>query len=358
MSLTKKLLEPLVSPYLTLRNRVVMAPMNRRRAIDGIPSAAAPVYYGQRAAAGLMLTDNTAITPNGIGYLDTPGIYNAAQKAAWKSVAGEVHARNGKIFIQLVHAGRIGHPVNHGGSALVAPSVIQAAGSVLTASGGQLPIPAPEALAAEGIKTVIDAYIRAAADAIDIGFDGVEIHGAHGFLPDQFLNPHSNRRGDRYGGNIPNRSRFLLEIMEGVSAAIGKEYTGVRLSPFATYNDLAVYDEETATHQYIVDALQQMGILYIHLSGLASNGIPLEHIKDVRARFHGLLILAGGYTADSGELMLQEGLADLIAYGKAFIANPDLVQRFCRDAPLNVPDATTFYHGGDRGYIDYPAQVK
>jgi N-ethylmaleimide reductase len=359
MPLTKNLLSPLVNPHLVLRNRVVMAPMNRRRANQSIPAASAPLYYGQRADAGLIITENTAIAPNAIGALDTPGIYNDAQKTAWKRVVDEVHARDGKIFIQLVHAGRIGHPLNHeGGGALVAPSAIRAKELILTPGGQHLPMPEPEALSTAGVKAIIEAHVQAAVGAMEIGFDGVEIHGAHGYLPDQFLNPRTNHRTDSYGGSIANRSRFLLEIMEGVTAAIGQKYTGVRLSPFADINDLTTYDEERATHQYIIDALQQLGILYLHLSDLSSTGvssIPAAFIGDVRKHFHGLLIVAGGYTADSGEAMLREGLADLIAFGRPFIANPDLVQRLRHGVRLAVPDEKTFYHGGDKGYIDYPA---
>jgi len=198
-------------------------------------------------------------------------------------------------------------------------------------------------------------------DAIEVGFDGVEIHGAHGFLPEQFLHPHTNLRTDHYGGSIANRSRFLLEIMEGVAAAIGKDRTGVRLSPFAHINDLSAYAGESATHQYIVDALQQLDILYIHLSNMSTDGIrsiPDAFVRDLRKRFSNLLIQAGGFTAESAEAALQDGLADLIAFGKPFIANPDLVERFRKNEPLAVPNEETFYQGGDRGYIDYPAVLR
>lgn len=355
----KLLLSPLVTPGLTLRNRVVMAPMNRRRAEQGVPGPSASVYYGQRAGAGLIITDNVSVAPNGIGYLHTPGIYNTAQQAAWKRVVDEVHARNGKIFIQLVHAGRIGHPLNHGGEIpLVAPSAVQAAGTVRTPGNHHLPMPRPEALSTAGAQALVKTHIRAAVSAIEAGFDGVEIHGAHGFLTEQFLHPYTNRRTDRYGGSIANRSRFLLEIMEGVTAAIGKERTGIRLSPFAMINDLPAYKEEEATHRYITDALQQMDILYIHLSNQFLSGNPsikTDYIRDVRRRFHNLLILAGGYTVDSAEAALQAGLADLIAFGRPFIANPDLVERFRHNASLAMGDKDTYYQGGDRGYIDYPA---
>jgi N-ethylmaleimide reductase len=359
MSLTEKLLSPLITPALQVRNRIVMAPMNRRRSIKGIPGPSSIIYYGQRASAGLIITDNTAIAPNGIGYLHTPGIYTAAQQAAWKQVVDEVHARNGKIFVQLVHAGRIGHPLNHeGGAPLVAPSAVKAAGTIRTPGEHYLPMPQPEELSVAGIQAMVEMYVEAAVTAIETGFDGVEMHGAHGCLPDQFLNPHSNDRTDHYGSSIMNRSRFLLEIMEGVVAAIGKERTGIRLSPFATLSDLRGYAEEMATHQYLTDALQQLDILYIHLSDQPTNGkpsIPHQYIQDVRKRFHNLLILVGGYTAASAESMLQGGLADLIAFGRPFIANPDLVERFRHNAPLAEADSDTFYQGGDKGYIDYPA---
>lgn len=336
-----------------------MAPMSRRRAVKGIPGAAAAVYYGQRAGAGLIITENTAVTANGIGYLHTPGIYNDAQQAAWKKVADAVHNRGGKIFMQLVHAGRIGHPLNHeDGTPLVAPSGVKANDNTRTAGDIYLPMPEPEALSIAGIDELVEAHVKAALNAIALGFDGVEIHGAHGFLPEQFLHPHTNRRTDDYGGSIAKRSRFLLEITEAVSAAIGKERTGIRLSPFARLNDLPDYTGEVATHKYITDALQEMGILYIHLSDQGTKDkptIPLAYVKDLRDRFDNLIILAGGYTADRAEHILNQGLADLIAFGRPFIANPDLVARFRLNIPLATGDKATYYEGGDEGYIDYPA---
>ncbi len=336
-----------------------MAPMSRRRAVNGVPGPSTQLYFAQRASAGLIITDNTAVAPNGIGYLQVPGIYNEEQKAAWKKVADAVHAKGGKIFMQLVHAGRIGHPLNNEGNApIVAPSAVQADGVIRIPGDVHVPLPVPEALSTAGAKAMVEAHIQAAISAIEAGFDGVEIHGAHGFLPEQFLNPHTNRRTDEYGGSIENRSRFLLEIMEGVVAAIGKERTGVRLSPFAYINDLPAYDEEAATYTYIIDALQKLDILYIHLSALVTNGrssISDAFLQDVRNRFSNLLILAGGHTAASAEALLQNNLVDLVAFGKPFIANPDLVERFRHNAELAVPNADTFYQGGDTGYIDYPA---
>jgi N-ethylmaleimide reductase len=359
MNTEKKLLAPLITGTLGFPNRVVMAPMNRRRALNGIPGASAPVYFGQRAGAGLIITDNTAVAPNGIGYMGTPGIYNQAQIDGWKRVTGEVHARGGRIFMQLVHAGRIGHYLNNEGQMpLIAPSAVTAEGLVRTPGEIHLPITEPVEATAADVSRLIDEHIQGAVNAIGAGFDGVEIHGAHGFLPEQFLHPHTNRRTDAYGGSIAARSRFLLEIVEGTVAAIGKERTGIRLSPFVKLNDLPEYADEAATQRHIVDALQEMGILYIHLSdqGPVGHGrIPVAYIRDLRRRYHGLVVLAGGYTAETAEAALQAGLADLIAFGKPYIANPDLTERFRLGIPLAAGDPGTYYQGGEEGYTDYPS---
>lgn len=358
MNTEKKLLAPLITGALELPNRVVMAPMNRRRALNGIPGESAPVYFGQRAGAGLIITDNTAVAPNGIGYMGTPGIYNRAQIDGWKRVTGAVHARGGRIFMQLVHAGRIGHYLNNEGQMpLIAPSAVKAEGLIRTSGEIYLPNSAPVEASAADVRRLIGEHIQGAVNAIEAGFDGVEIHGAHGFLPEQFLHPHTNRRTDAYGGSIAARSRFLLEIMEGTVAAIGKERTSIRLSPFVKLNDLPEYAEEVETHHYIVDALQVMGILYIHLSdqGPVGHGkIPEAYIRDLRRHYDGLIILAGGYTAGTAEAALRAGLADLIAFGKPYIANPDLTERFRLDIPLAAGNPETYYQGGDKGYTDYP----
>lgn len=358
MSSKQKLLTPLNALSHTFKNRVVMAPMNRRRAENGIPSPSAVTYFGQRAGAGLILTDNTAITPNGKGYLHTPGIYNNEQKSAWKKIAKEVHAHGGKIFMQLVHAGRIGHIENNeDGSPLIAPSTVTAKDTIRVTGKGYLPASEPEALSTKGVLELVSKHVEAAQNAVEAGFDGVEIHGAHGFLAEQFLHPYTNHRTDRYGGNMVNRARFLLEIMEGVAAAIGKERTGVRLSPYLKINDLPSYGEELATHQYLTDELNKLDILYIHLSNAVIEGVPLipdEYILDVRKRFKNLLILAGSFTSISAEAALEANLADMIAFGRPFIANPDLVERFKQQIPLAEGMPEFFYEGGDTGYIDYP----
>jgi len=353
-----KLLAPLNTSNLSLKNRIVMAPMNRRRAKNGIPGASAVTYFGQRAGAGLIITDNTAITANGIGYLLTPGIYNEAQKIAWGKIADKVHAKGGKIIMQLVHAGRIGHHENNeDGTPLVAPSEIAAQTDIRVVGKGHLPASSPVALTTIEVQQLVQIHIEAAERAIAAGMDGVEIHGAHGFLIEQFLHPETNQRTDQYGGSFINRSRFLLEVIRGVAEAIGKDRTGIRLSPYFKINDLSPYAEELETHHYLIDELNKIGILYIHFSNPKINGasiIPSIYLQEVRKRFHNLIILAGDYNAESAEAALTADIADLIAFGRPFIANPDLVERIKNAYPLAEGRSEFFYDGGDEGYIDYP----
>ena len=350
------LLAPITTDHLQLRNRVVMAPMNRRRAPNGIPGPSAALYYAQRASAGLIITDNTAIAPNAIGYLNTPGIYNDRQIEGWKKVAQAVHDKGGKIFMQLVHTGRIGHINNNDDQMpLVAPSNIPAKEFVRTKEG-HLPMSTPVTLSVDEISVIIKDHATAARKAIDAGFDGVEIHGAHGFLAEQFLHPLTNQRTDLYGGNMVNRSRFLLETLSAVSEEIGREKTGVRLSPFATVNDLPAYTEEANTHLYLASEINKIGILYLHLSDLspaADVAISPLTIQALRKKFSGLLIVAGNYTPNSGNDIIESGLADLVAFGRPYISNPDLVERFRSGAPLANGDPSTYYEGGESGYTDY-----
>jgi N-ethylmaleimide reductase len=353
MNTTNKLLLPVTLPHLSLRNRVVMAPMNRRRAESGVPGPAAVTYFRQRAGAGLIITDNTAISPNGKGYLNTPGIYTEEQKEAWSKISSAVHDAGGKIFMQLVHTGRIGHPLNNEDrSPLVAPSVVRANEKIRVGANEHLPMPDPVALNTPAIQDLINRHAEAAQYAVDAGFDGVEIHGAHGFLAEQFLHPATNLRNDRYGGNMINRCRFLLETVAAVADRIGPQRTGVRLSPFFKINDLAPYDEEIATHHYLLSELNKTGILYIHLNDVQE--MPRSFLKDVRERFNRIIIHAGAFNAITAEKNLNDGLADLIAFGKPFIANPDLVERFKNNWPIADGEVSTFYGGGDNGYADYP----
>lgn len=352
----KKLLTPLITKEISLRNRVVMAPMNRRRATNGIPSESMITYYRQRAGAGLIITDNTAILSNGGAYLNTPGIYNEVQKQAWKKVVDEVHSEGGKIFIQLVHSGRVGHPAIQNNEALVAPSKIKVNDTIRIPDNSYQPMTVPVAIPTDEVDFLINAFRQAAANAIDVGFDGVEIHGAHGFLIDQFINPHSNVRNDKYGGSIKNRSRFLVEVMQAIVSEIGRDRTGIRLSPFLELYDLKPYPEEVATHQYIMDELQKLGILYVHFSNALVNGkatIKEDHLRDVRKRFKSLVMVAGGFTLEAAEEILHSELVDLVAFGKLYISNPDLVERIRHSAPLTAWHEETFYQGGQRGYIDY-----
>lgn len=356
----KKLLEPLYHETISLRNRVVMAPMNRRRASNGIPSESMITYYQQRRGAGLIITDNTAISSNGGAYLNTPAIYNKEQKQAWKKIVDEVHSNGGKIFIQLVHSGRVGHSAIQNDEPLVAPSAIQVNDTIRLPDNTYKAMTKPVAITADEIPYWVNTFKQAAVDAVEIGFDGVEIHAAHGFLIDQFINPHSNKRTDNYGGSIVNRSRFLMEVMQAVVSSIGKERTAIRLSPFREIYDIKPYPEEVATHQYIMGKLQKLGIAYVHFSNDIVNGqsiIPTEYLRNVRKRFKNLIIIAGGFNVESAEEILQSELVDLVAFGKLYISNPDLVDRIVHNALLAEWKEETFYQGGDEGYIDYPTLV-
>ncbi len=355
--MSELLTTPLITPALSLRNRVVMAPMNRRRAVNGIAGHSMALHYRQRASAGLLITDNTAVAANGGAYLHTPGIYTDQQTEAWQKVAEAVHAEGGRIFMQLVHAGRIGHPLIQNGLPLVAPSAIAVNEQIRVPDNSHQPMTVPVAIATDEIPFLVNTFKRAAVRAIEAGFDGVEIHAAHGFLIDQFINPHSNLRTDDYGGSMINRTRFLFEVMRGVVGAIGKDKTAIRLSPFRRIYDLDTYPEELATHRYILDELQNLDILYVHFSNAITNGqpsIPTDYLRDARHRFRNLIMVAGGYTVESAEEVLQSGVADLVAFGKLYISNPDLVERIQHRAPLADWDERTFYQPGDAGYIDYP----
>ncbi|QNL48180.1 alkene reductase [Olivibacter sp. SDN3] len=353
----KKLLTPLVTEVISLRNRVAMAPMNRRRATNGIPSISMVTYYKQRIGAGLIITDNTAISSNGGAYLNTPGIYTEEQKQAWKKIVDAVHAEGGKIFVQLVHSGRVGHSAIQKNEPLIAPSAIKVNEKIRTPDNSYQMMTEPIAITTDDIPLWIDAFKQATENAMELGFDGVEIHAAHGFLIDQFINPHSNARSDKYGGSIENRSRFLIEVMQAVVSVSGKNKTGIRLSPFREIYGLKPYPEELATHRYIMDELQKMDILYVHFSNDSTGGkqsIPINYLRDARKRFNNLIIVGGGFTVETAEEVLQSALADVVAFGKLYISNPDLVNRIKYNAPLAKWNEETFYHGGDEGYIDYP----
>lgn len=332
-----------------LRSRIAMAPMTRNRSPGAVPNDLNALYYGQRASAGLIITEGVTPDAGGRGYIDIPGLYNAEQVAGWRKVADAVHARGGAIFAQVMHTGRISHPDFLDGGTPVAPSAVAARGDIFTREGPK-PMPVPRALDAAEIPAVIATYGRAARLAREAGLDGVEIHGANGYLPSQFLSINANLRTDEWGGSVENRARFLIGAVTAAAEAIGPGRVGLRVNPGGTFNDVADTDPE-ATLTYIATALRGRGLAYLHLVGGAYS---YDAAGIARRLFDGPLILNGGYDATRAEADLAAGRADLIAFGSSFLANPDLPERLRTGAGLNAPDAKTFYGGDARGYIDYP----
>lgn len=344
---------------LTLQNHLVMAPLTRSRAIGNIPNALMAEYYAQRATAGLIITEGTSPSPNGLGYPRIPGIFSAAQIAGWQRVTDAVHVHGAKMFIQFMHCGRIGHALNlPAGARILAPSAVMAVGEMYTDAEGMKPHPVPQAMTEADIKATIEEFAQAAKNALAAGFDGVELHGANGYLLEQFIRPNSNQRSDRYGGTIENRARFMLEVADAVISAIGKDKVGIRLSPFGVFNDMPLHDAIEADYTYLAQQLNARGLAYIHLVDHSSMGappVPASMKATFRNAFKGKLILSGGYDAARAESDLAAGKCDLIAVGKPFLANPDLVTRWKTGLALNAPDMNTFYTPGAKGYTDYPA---
>ncbi len=344
---------------LHLPNRLVMAPMTRNRAGPGaVPTDLMVEYYAQRATAGFIVTEATQVSRQGAGYLNTPGIHTDEQEAGWRRVTDAVHARGGRIFLQLWHVGRISHPSFQPDQALpVAPSAVTPVGFAFTAAGRQ-PFVTPRALELEEIPGIVADFRAAAERARAAGFDGVEIHGANGYLPQQFLEDGTNRRTDRYGGSIGNRARFLLEITDAVAAVWGPARVGVRLSPASTFNGMRGSDP-AATYGYVAEQLDRRGIGYLHLvepgGPIVFDGRPVSALAHVRERFHGAIVANNGLDAERAAKLLADGAADLVAFGRLFLANPDLPARLRAGSPLNAPDPDTFYGGDERGYTDYPA---
>lgn len=350
------LLSPIKIGCYHLPNRVVMAPLTRMRAPQGIANDLMATYYTQRASAGLIISEATSISPQGIGYPDIPCIYNAEQVESWKKVTSAVHEKNGHIFLQLWHVGRISHPDYHNGELPVAPSPIQPKGHAITPSGMK-PFVTPRDLSIAEIQDVVDHYRHAAENALAAGFDGVEIHAANGYLIDQFLRDGSNQRTDDYGGSLENRTRFLLEVTEAVVSVWGAERVGVRLAPSGTFNDMTDSVPE-ALFVYVLEQLNRFNLAYVHvvdaLESDIRHGANVVDLAVLRAAYQGILIVCGGYDDERANETIQQGLADAVAFGQLYIANPDLVERFAANAPLNEPDAHTFYGGDAKGYIDYP----
>jgi N-ethylmaleimide reductase len=355
--------QPVLTPYrlgpLDLPNRLVMAPMTRSRALDGaVANPIARDYYAQRASAGLIVSEATQITQVGQGYLRTPGVFTDAQAEGWRGVTDAVHRVGGRIFAQLWHVGRVSHTsFQPGGAAPVAPSAIAARGEAHTLEGKQ-PFSTPRALETSEIASVVEQYAHAARTAKAAGFDGVELHGANGYLIDQFLRDGTNKRTDEYGGSFANRARFLLEIVDAVSAVWGADRVGVRISPLGGFNDMSDSDP-VGLFSHVVKELDAKGVVYLHviegIAGpmLAPPGSP-KVTPTLRKLFRRTLIANGGYTREAANEILAMNGADLVAFGVPFLANPDLVARFTRGAALNKPDFETFYAGEERGYTDYP----
>ncbi|MDQ3290977.1 MAG: alkene reductase [Bacteroidota bacterium] len=358
--------QPLLTSYqlgsLTLKNRVVMAPMTRSRADNSENAATALTvkYYAQRASAGLIISEGTQVSPQGVGYINTPGIYSEAQVKGWKQVTEAVHAKDGKIFAQLWHVGRISHPDFHNGELPVAPSAINPNDKAFTPLGFKDTV-TPRALETHEVQAIVQDFKKAAANALKAGFDGVELHASNGYLFQQFFNKVSNQRTDQYGGSIENRARFLFETLDALKEVIDLNRVGIRLNPSLHGMGGITVDEETIpTFEYIVKRLNEYNLAYLHLSEpfVPVDNVPFavaEVAKHFRPLYNGTLIINKGFNQETGNQIIAEGLADLVAFGIPFISNPDLPERFAQNAELATPDKNTFYAGGAQGYVDYPA---
>ena len=354
------LFQPFQLGSIALRNRIVMAPMTRNRAdASHLPTPIMAEYYGQRASVGLIITEGVGPTPNGTGYARIPGMYSAEHVAAWRPVTDAVHAHGGKIFMQMMHTGRASHVANlPAGAIVVSPTGTPLPGEIWTDASGMQPPSTPHALTEAEIQAEIAGFARSAKLAIEAGFDGVEIHAANGYLVEQFLNANVNTRTDAWGGSPAARNRFALEVARAVSAAIGAGRTGIRVSPFGAFNATGAYDGVEAQYLELAKALGALKLAYLHLvdhSSMGAPAVPAVFKAALRAAFGGVFIASGGLDKAHGEQLLADGKADLVAFGRAALANPDLVERLAHDQPLNAPDFATFYTPGEKGYTDYPA---
>ncbi len=345
------LFDPLRVGETELDNRIVMAPMTRSRADErGVQHAYVAEYYRQRASAGLIITEATNVSPLAKGYVRTPGVYTSEQAQSWRPVADAVHSRGGKVFMQIFHTGRIALPdFLPEGERPVAPSAVRAKGRNYT-DAGMKEFVTPREITVEEIKRTVRDFAASAANAVGAGFDGVELHAASGYLVQQFLSTNVNLRADEYGGSIENRARFLFEVLDALVEAIGASRVGVKFSPRMPFNDLEETDADEV-YPYILERLNERGLAYVHVGDFTGEG---WHAK-LRPVYKGVYFAGAGLTKEAGEELLARGLADAAVYGTKFLANPDLPERFRRDAPLNEPDQTTFYTPGERGYTDYPS---
>jgi N-ethylmaleimide reductase len=355
--MSNTLFTPATLGKLQLKNRVVMSPMTRSRAIGNVPNELMARYYSMRAEAGLIITEGTSPSPDGLGYARIPGIFSDTQVQGWKLVTDAVHQAGGKIFVQLMHTGRVSHPANMpAGSKILAPSAIVAPGEMWTDSNGMQPHPVPIAMSEADIAHAIAEYAAAAKCAIEAGFDGIELHGANGYLIDQFLNTASNQRTDRWGGGVENRVRFAVEVAEACAAAIGADHVGMRISPYGVFNGTVHDAAMDAMYEHLIAELNSIGLAHIHIVDHSSMGAPevSRTLKaKIRAGFKGKYILSGGYDLARANADLDADRGDLVAFGRPFIANHDLVKKLQSGYALKAPDPATFYTPGEKGYTDY-----
>jgi N-ethylmaleimide reductase len=354
-----KLLTPGIIENLHLQNRVVMAPMTRCRAIGNVPNDLMATYYGQRSGAGLIITEGTSPSPNGLGYARIPGIFNNEQVEGWKKTTSAAHKGGAKIFIQLMHTGRISDILNMPeGAQIIAPSAVKASGQMWTDAKQMQDFQVPKEMTAEDLVHTKNEFVNAAKNAIAAGFDGVELHSANGYLLEQFLSPVTNIRTDNYGGSVINRSRFVLEVVVAVADAIGKEKTGIRVSPYGVASDMPHYPQIDATYNYLSEQLNEIGIAYMHIVDHSAMGAPtvaLETKEMIRNNFKNTIIISGGYDKERAEADLESGLGDLVAFGRPFINNPDLIDRFKNNWSLSQDLKMDLFYGADEnGYTDYP----
>ena len=353
------LFEPFSLRSIKLSNRAVMSPLTRSRAVDNnTPNSLMATYYGQRASAGLIITEGTSPSPNGLGYARIPGLFNDAHVQGWKLVTDAMHSKGGKIVVQLMHTGRVTHHANlPAGAEVLGPSSETCPGQMWTDTQGMQPHTPPRAMTEADIQAAIGEYATAAKLAVQAGFDGIELHAANGYLLEQFLNANINRRTDGYGGTAQGRNRLILEVARAAVKEIGAERVGIRLSPHGVFNGAGAFEGVDEQYLALVKELSTLGLMYVHVldhSAMGAPPVPAKLKTDLKAAFDGPFILAGGLNKASAQQALLEGRADLTAMGKAFLANPDLVERMRNDAPLNAP-ADTFYTPGAKGYTDYPA---
>jgi N-ethylmaleimide reductase len=351
------LFQPTTLGSLRLNNRIVMAPMTRNRSLGNVPGPIVATYYAQRAEAGLIITEGTSPSPNGLGYARIPGLFSAEQVAGWRAVTDAVHAKGGKIFVQLMHCGRASAAANlPAGAKVVGPSEVPLGENVWTDAAGQQPAATPHAMTEAEIDATLDEYANAAALAIEAGFDGVELHGANGYLIDQFLNTASNNRMDRWGGSVENRIRFAVEAARRAAARIGAERVGMRVSPYGVFNSMRPDADMNELYTALAKELSKIGLVYIHVvdhSAMGAPPVPAEVKSAIREHFNGAYILSGGYDRARAEAYLADGKGELVAWGRPFISKPRLPSLLLQNAELRAPEFGTFYTPGEQGYTDY-----